>query len=219
MIPNAIIRQYAAGQQIDADVAGQDIVLHYALALLNEAGLLGRDAQGEPGPLLFKGGTALRKCVFGSTGRFSQDIDLDATHKNGFEAQIETELAQRNPYYEITLQIATFRYSQDGNFSGTIAYEHPHGSGAFELQISYRLDPILQPRDLPLAEQPYFQRVECPIPTLYGLGPLRDDRREDHGLQPPPRRLSQGHLRPLPLGRQTVLCPARAPPRGSQGMD
>jgi predicted nucleotidyltransferase component of viral defense system len=171
MIPNAIIRQYAAGQQIDADVAGQDIVLHYALALLNEAGLLGRDAQGEPGPLLFKGGTALRKCVFGSTGRFSQDIDLDATHKNGFEAQIETELAQRNPYYEIALQIATFRYSQDGNFSGTIAYEHPHGSGAFELQISYRLDPILQPRDLPLAEQPYFSRVECPIPTLYGLDP------------------------------------------------
>jgi predicted nucleotidyltransferase component of viral defense system len=101
MIPNAIIRQYAAGQQIDAEVAGQDIILHYALALLNEAGLLGRDAQGTPGPLLFKGGTALRKCVFGSTGRFSQDIDLDATHKNGFEAQIESELEQRSPYHEI----------------------------------------------------------------------------------------------------------------------
>jgi predicted nucleotidyltransferase component of viral defense system len=162
---------YPAGAWFDADVAGQDIVLHYALALLNEAGLLGRDTQGEPGPLLFKGGTALRKCVFGSTGRFSQDIDLDATHKNGLEAQIETDLAQRNPYYEIAFQIATFRYSQDGNFSGTVAYEHPHGSGAFELQISYRLDPILQPRDLPLAEQPYFSRVECRIPTLYGLDP------------------------------------------------
>src|SRR5580692_6710157 len=70
---------HRSGQQIDADMAGQDIVLHYALALLNDAGLLGRDAQGTPGPLLFKGGTALRKCLFGSTGRFSQDIDLDAT--------------------------------------------------------------------------------------------------------------------------------------------
>ncbi len=171
MIANAIIRQYAAGQQIDADVAGQDIVLHYALALLNEAGLLGRDAQGEPGPLLFKGGTALRKCVFGSTGRFSQDIDLDATHKNGFEAQIETDLAQRSPYHEIAFRIAAFRYSRDGNFSGTIAFEHPHGSGAFELQISYRLEELLNPRDLTLASQPYFPRVECGIPTLYGLDP------------------------------------------------
>ena len=79
--------------------------------------------------MLFKGGTALRKCVFGSTGRFSQDIDLDATHKNGFEAQIESELAQRKPYHEIAFKIASFRYSQEGNFSGTIAYEHPHGSG------------------------------------------------------------------------------------------
>ena len=41
MIPNAIIRQYAVGQQVDAEVAGQDVVLHYMLALLNEAGLIG----------------------------------------------------------------------------------------------------------------------------------------------------------------------------------
>jgi uncharacterized protein len=171
MIPNAVIRQYAVGQQVDIEVAGQDIVLHYALALLNEASLIGHDEQNIPGPLLFKGGTALRKCVFGSTGRFSQDIDLDATHKNGFEAQIETELAQRSPYHEIAFEIAGFRYSQDGNFSGTIAYEHPHGSGTFELQISYRLDPILNPRDLTFAQQPYFTRVECGIPVLCGLDP------------------------------------------------
>jgi predicted nucleotidyltransferase component of viral defense system len=171
MIPSAIIRQYAVGQQVDAEVAGQDVVLHYMLALLNEAGLIGRDAEKTPGPLLFKGGTALRKCVFGSTGRFSEDIDLDATHKNGFEAQIEAELEQRSPYHEITFRIAGFRYSREENFSGTIAYEHPHGSGTFELQISYRLDPILNPRDLTLAQQSYFTRVECGIPTLYGLDP------------------------------------------------
>jgi hypothetical protein len=170
MIPNALIRQYAAGAQIDAEVAGQDIVLHYALALLNEAGLLGRDAQGKPGPLLFKGGTALRKCVFGSTGRFSQDIDLDAIHRNGFEAQIETELQRRSPYHEIALRIAGFRYSQEGNFSGTVAYRHPHGSGTFELQISYRLDPVLEPRDLPLADQSYFPSVECPGLSGRGRG-------------------------------------------------
>src|SRR3989337_1740141 len=98
MVPLSVVRQYAAGQQIAAEVADQEIVLHYALALLNQAGLVGRVGQGGPaGPLLFKGGTALRKCVFGSTGRFSQDIDLDATHENGFEAVIEAAIASRNP--------------------------------------------------------------------------------------------------------------------------
>ncbi|MHB1807908.1 MAG: nucleotidyl transferase AbiEii/AbiGii toxin family protein [Solirubrobacteraceae bacterium] len=171
MIPVAVIRSYAVGAQVEADVAGQDIVLHYALALLHEAGLIGRDAQGGAGPLLFKGGTALRKCVFGSTGRFSEDIDLDATHENGFEAQIEAELQKRSPYHEINFEIAAFRYSKEGNFSATVGYRHPHGTGSFELQISYRLEPILAPRDLPLAEQPYFSRLECGTPLLCGLDP------------------------------------------------
>ena len=87
MVPLAIVRQYAVGQQIAYEVADQEIVLHYALRLLNEAGLVGRPEPGSaPGALLFKGGTALRNCVFGSAGRFSQDVDLDATHENGFEA-------------------------------------------------------------------------------------------------------------------------------------
>lgn len=85
---------------------------------------------------MFKGGTALRKCVFGQTGRFPD-----------------------------------FRYSQDGNFSGRVAYEHENGAGAFELQISYRLDPILDSVDLPLIEQLYFRRVEFPPPMLHGLDP------------------------------------------------
>jgi predicted nucleotidyltransferase component of viral defense system len=171
MIPHAVIRSYAVSAQVDADVAAQDVVLHYALALLHEAGLVGHDARGHAGPLLFKGGTALRKCVFGSTGRFSEDIDLDATHQNGFEAEIERELHDRSPYHEIAFEIATFRYSKEGNFSATIAYRHPHGEGTFELQISYRLEPILPARDLPLVEQPYFSRLECGVPLLHGLDP------------------------------------------------
>lgn len=109
--------------------------------------------------------------MFASTGRFSEDIDLDATHQNGFEAQIEAELQRRSPYHEITFHIDRVRYSQEGNFSATVAYEHPYGAGSFELQISYRLEPILLARDLPLAEQPYFARVECGPPLLCGLDP------------------------------------------------
>lgn len=172
MLARQVVRQYAAGQRIALEVADQEVVLHYALALLNEAGLLGyRVGDDAPGPLLFKGGTALRKCVFGSTGRFSQDIDLDATHTNGFEAEIERAVGDLSPYHDIDFRIAGFRYSDDGNFSGTVAYEHESGSGIFELQISYRLDPILDPIELRLQNQPYFSRLECGILRLYGLDP------------------------------------------------
>ena len=51
MVPSAFVRQFAVSQQIDLDVADQEIVLHYALALLNEVGLLGlQPDRSEPGP-------------------------------------------------------------------------------------------------------------------------------------------------------------------------
>jgi uncharacterized protein len=172
MLPVALVRQYAVSQHIDLAVADQEIVLHYVLALLNGEGLIGpRPDSDEPGPLLFKGGTALRKCVFGSTGRFSQDIDVDATHKNGFEAEIEAAFAARAPYHGIRFSVPQFRYSQDDNFSGTVHYEHQDGDGTFELQISYRLAPVLEPRPLILVPQGYFARVECGVPDLFGLDP------------------------------------------------
>lgn len=174
MIGQAFVRQFAAGQHIDLDVADQEVVLHYALALLNEVKLIGYPP-GEtiPGPLLFKGGTALRKCIFGSTGRFSQDIDLDATHENGFEGMVERAFQGDRPYHGIEFSLPHFRYSAEGNFSGTVNYRHAHGDGAFELQISYRLDPILEPVELTLQEQSYFgkARQECGVPRLFGLDP------------------------------------------------
>jgi predicted nucleotidyltransferase component of viral defense system len=109
--------------------------------------------------------------MFGQTGRFSQDIDMDAAHENGFEAEIEAALKARSPFHGVAFSIPTFRYSQDGNFSGRVAYEHDNGTGAFELQISYRLDPILDAVDLPLVDQPYYRKVEFPPPLLHGLDP------------------------------------------------
>lgn len=75
MLAQAAIRQYAVGQRIDAEVADQEIVLHYALAL--------------------------RKCIFGSTGRFSRDIDFDVVQQNGFEAEVEQAFDDANPYFGI----------------------------------------------------------------------------------------------------------------------
>jgi predicted nucleotidyltransferase component of viral defense system len=174
MVGPAFVRQFAAGQRIGLDVADQEVALHYALARLNEIGLVGYPpGEQTPGPLLFKGGTALRKCIFGSTGRFSQDIDLDATHKNGFAETVEAAFQPAQPYYGIEFSLPRFRYSSDDNFSGTVEYRHANGEGAFELQISYRLDPILEPVDLTLQEQSYFAKAseECGVPHLFGLDP------------------------------------------------
>lgn len=171
MVDRQLVRRYAHNQQIDLEVADQEIVLHYTLALLNDVGIVGPKEDGTPGPLLFKGGTALRKCVFGSTGRFSQDIDLDAPHKNGFEAEIEKAFSDNDPYHGISFSFVKERYSADNNFSGTVRYEHEDSTNTFELQISYRLDPILNARDLVIENQEYLRRVECGVPTLHGLDP------------------------------------------------
>jgi predicted nucleotidyltransferase component of viral defense system len=108
MIPLQLVRRYAHNQQVDLEVADQEVVLHYALGLLNQAQLVGRLADGSLGPLLFKGGTALRKCLFGSEGRFSQDIDLDAPHKNGFEASAEAALVDHSPFQQEYLSRVEF---------------------------------------------------------------------------------------------------------------
>ena len=109
--------------------------------------------------------------MFGSTGRFSQDIDLDATSVQSYEDEIDSALDAHRPYCGIAFEIDSFRHSGDGNFSGTIACNHDGGQGHFELQISYRLNPILEPRQLALVPQTYFKHVECGVPTLFGLDP------------------------------------------------
>jgi predicted nucleotidyltransferase component of viral defense system len=170
MVAPAFVRQFAVSQGIGLEVADQEIVLHYALALLNEGGLIGSaDASGKTGPLLFKGGTALRKCVFGSTGRFSQDIDVDAAESNGFENKVEDLFS--GSYHGTRFSLEGIRYSKDENFSGTVGYRHDNGAGTFELQISYRLDPILESANLELQAQPYFKHVEPALPILHGLDP------------------------------------------------
>jgi len=76
MVSVAYVRQYAASQRIGLKVANQEIVLHYPLELLNQSALIGiRPPNATPGPLLFKDGTALRKWVFGRSGRFSRDVE------------------------------------------------------------------------------------------------------------------------------------------------
>lgn len=105
--------------------------------------------------------------------RLNRPFLPDATHKNGFEEAVEAAFQPTQPYCGIEFSLPRFRYSSDDNFSGTVEYRHGGGEGAFELQISYRLDPILEPVDLTLQEQSYFTKAdeECGVPQLFGLDP------------------------------------------------
>ena len=68
MIEQRYADLFTQGSQINVEIAEREIVLTYVLKILEDAGLLKT--------LAFKGGTCLRKCVYGKDTRFSIDLDL-----------------------------------------------------------------------------------------------------------------------------------------------
>ncbi|MGH9463708.1 MAG: nucleotidyl transferase AbiEii/AbiGii toxin family protein, partial [Vicinamibacteria bacterium] len=69
MIEDKFVDLYARNSGLrDKLVAERDVVLTYALRALLDAGVMS--------DLAFKGGTCLRKLIFGSAGRFSEDLDF-----------------------------------------------------------------------------------------------------------------------------------------------
>ena len=69
MIADKFVDLYARNSGLrDKLVAERDVVLTYALRALHDSGVSTH--------LAFKGGTCLRKTVFGSAGRFSEDLDF-----------------------------------------------------------------------------------------------------------------------------------------------
>ena len=69
MIEDKFVDLYARNSGLrDKLVAERDVVLTYSLRGLIDNGVMDH--------LAFKGGTCLRKMVFGSSGRFSEDLDF-----------------------------------------------------------------------------------------------------------------------------------------------
>jgi predicted nucleotidyltransferase component of viral defense system len=69
MIADKFVDLYARNAGLrDKLVAERDVVLTYVLSALFDHGVMTE--------LAFKGGTCLRKIVFGSSGRFSEDLDF-----------------------------------------------------------------------------------------------------------------------------------------------
>lgn len=156
MIADKFVDLYARNSGLrDKLVAERDVVLTYALRALDDAGVMKH--------LAFKGGTCLRKTVFGSAGRFSEDLDF-TLDTEGPEDDVLIELVGvfNREHHGITFTFDEY-YKTDGDtsFGGEVRYRHAwNAAGHFRLQVSLRERPTLAVAARPLKPQAYFNCLE-----------------------------------------------------------
>lgn len=131
-----------------------DIILTFLLQLFHEKGITEHIA--------FKGGTMLRKMIFGSRGRYSTDLDF--TRHTGISDEGIMELmleALSQPYHGLS-----FRFDRDKDWYFTdrsLAANPVCGHAGNEkgvkikLEVSLREKPILPIRALPQLPQDHFK--------------------------------------------------------------
>ncbi|HTP28425.1 MAG TPA: nucleotidyl transferase AbiEii/AbiGii toxin family protein [Anaeromyxobacteraceae bacterium] len=156
MIADKFVDLYARDSGLrDKLVAERDVVLTYALHALEEAGVMKAFA--------FKGGTCLRKTVFGSAGRFSEDLDF-TLNCDGAEDDVLIELVAvfNREHHGITFAFEDYYKTEgDTSFGGEVEYRHAwNTAGRFRLQVSLRERPTLTVSPRPLKPQAYFSYLE-----------------------------------------------------------
>ncbi len=130
-------------------VAERDVVFTYTLCAL----------RGVAAHLAFKGGTCLRKTVFGSAGRFSEDLDftLDSEEPED-DVLVRIVQALNREHYGVKFSLEKY-YKTDGDssFGGDVLYRHAwNNAGKFRLQVSLRQRPTLPVALRPTKPQAYF---------------------------------------------------------------
>lgn len=146
MIPKQTVNRFAHQSSADLHVAQQDVVLTYALDLLQTRGILDG--------LAFKGGTYLRKMILGKDGRFSEDLDFTAA---GIASDPQPVLAAafKDPHHGVQFELAKPMFTEN-NWRSSVAYKHEWDEGTFTLEVSYREAPFLPLEKKPLLPQLYF---------------------------------------------------------------
>lgn len=156
MIEQRYADLFAQGSQVPLPIAEREVALTYVLKILQDAGILKA--------LAFKGGTCLRKCIYGKETRFSVDLDFTS----GSEAKaddliLELVSALEKPAYGLEFQIDTNDfYVSDGGFScgAIVGYRHAWHEDRFKLEVSLRELPSLPLVTRPLVAQSYFKQLE-----------------------------------------------------------
>jgi predicted nucleotidyltransferase component of viral defense system len=165
MIERRLVQWYAADGGVDLDIAEREIVLAYALRILSDRGLLRQ--------LAFKGGTAIRKLYLGGTGRFSLDLDFTATADVAPDDLILdlVGLLHDQTYFGLTFAVPGSDYYATADSCGAeVTYRHDWVTeGHFGIQISFRTQPLLPVRQVPLQRERYFDWMELQPPDVPAL--------------------------------------------------
>jgi predicted nucleotidyltransferase component of viral defense system len=168
VIADKFVDLYARNSGLrDKLIAERDVVLTYALRALLDAGVMEH--------LAFKGGTCLRKLIFGSTGRFSEDLDftLDTDRPND---DVLTELVEvlNREHYGIKFIFEEYYISEDGtSFGGDMLYRHAWNSaGRIRIQVSLRERPTLPLVSKAMLHQAYFPYLEFELFNVRSLEPI-----------------------------------------------
>jgi len=139
----------------DKLVAEREVVLTYALRSLLDAGVMDH--------LAFKGGTCLRKLVFGSAARFSEDLDFTLdTDRSDDDVLTEIVDVFNREHYGIAFRFEEYYKTQDDtSFGGDVLYRHDwNDAGRFRMQVSLRERPTLPVLPKAMQHQAYFNYLE-----------------------------------------------------------
>ena len=121
----------------------------------------------------FKGGTMLRKMVFGARGRLSTDLDFTCRTDISIDDLMTMMLDALNESYRglsFQLKDKDWYLTDDGCAANPICSHEDNGRGVnIKLQVSIRERPILPVVVAPQLDQEYFKLLDfkpAPIPSL-----------------------------------------------------
>jgi predicted nucleotidyltransferase component of viral defense system len=118
--------------------------------------------------LIFKGGTSFKKLLFGTSGRFSTDLDFTSA---GMSAEDLSKLIARTfnekEHYGLRFKVKEENIrsgfnANDESYLAEVEYEHEWNSSEFGLEVSYREKPTLALTQLLQQEEMYFKYLEFP---------------------------------------------------------
>ncbi len=133
-----------------------DVLLTYLLQLFSEKGITAH--------LAFKGGTMLRKMIFGPRGRLSTDLDFTCrTNISADDLMMMILETLSLPYHGISFQFEKNKdwyLIEDGCSAIPVCMHADNQKGVkIKLQVSTRESPILPIVLLPQIKQDYFQHL------------------------------------------------------------
>ena len=134
-----------------------DVLLTYLLQLFAEKGII--DHVG------FKGGTMLRKMIFGPRGRLSTDLDFTCRSDIGAEDLMLMMLdALERPYHGISFRFdrdKDWYLTDDGCAANPVCAHAENEKGVkIKLQVSMREHPVLPIRPMPQIALDYFNLLD-----------------------------------------------------------